>query len=121
VPGVAVTLALADDQAAARITTRHLLSHTGGFYGELEWSASATGDDAVRQYVDEVMPTLPQLFAHVGTDAVGRAEFLHYISAVPRLEEMTGDLNLTMSSAPAAWRELLGGEPAPDCCGRARR
>jgi CubicO group peptidase (beta-lactamase class C family) len=32
---------LADEQAAARITTRQLLSHTCGFYGELEWSASA--------------------------------------------------------------------------------
>jgi CubicO group peptidase (beta-lactamase class C family) len=53
---------LADERAAARITTRHLLSHTGGFYGELEWSASAQGADAVRQYVDEVMPVLPQLF-----------------------------------------------------------
>jgi len=54
-------LDLADDSVAARVTIRHLLTHTAGWWGDAFFD---TGDDedAVARFVQERLPTLPQLF-----------------------------------------------------------
>jgi CubicO group peptidase (beta-lactamase class C family) len=51
---------LADDSAAAAITTRQLLSHTAGFEGDL-FTDTGTGDDCVQKYV-ATLGTAAQLF-----------------------------------------------------------
>lgn len=51
---------LADERAAAELTIRHLLTHTGGFLGDIDdgesWDSSALADAI------DVYDTLPQLF-----------------------------------------------------------
>ncbi len=49
----------ADAEASARIRIRHLLSHTGGFEGDL-WKATTEGDDALRRLVEDFVPHAPQ-------------------------------------------------------------
>jgi len=52
-------LELADADATARVTLRHLLSHTGGWEGDY-FDDTGWGDDAVARYVER-MRKLPQL------------------------------------------------------------
>jgi CubicO group peptidase (beta-lactamase class C family) len=52
-------LVLADAEATAKVTLRHLLSHTGGWAGDY-FDDTGWGDDAVARYV-EAMRSLPQL------------------------------------------------------------
>jgi CubicO group peptidase (beta-lactamase class C family) len=54
VPG----LALADTEATERVTMRHLLSHTGGWFGDY-FDDTGWGDDAAAVYVER-MRDLPQ-------------------------------------------------------------
>ena len=56
-PGFAV----ADEEASRMITVRHLLSHTGGFEGDI-FTDHGPGDDAVERFVAS-MGDLPQIFA----------------------------------------------------------
>ncbi|MQM25527.1 serine hydrolase domain-containing protein [Glycomyces albidus] len=49
----------ADPEASARITVEHLLTHTGGFDGDL-WKATTGGDDALQRLVEDEVPRLPQ-------------------------------------------------------------
>jgi CubicO group peptidase (beta-lactamase class C family) len=49
----------ADAAASARITVRQLLTHTGGFEGDL-WMATSEGDDALRRLVDDFVSQAPQ-------------------------------------------------------------
>ncbi|MEU6249538.1 serine hydrolase domain-containing protein [Glycomyces sp. NPDC047010] len=49
----------ADPDASARITVEHLLTHTGGFEGDL-WAATTEGDDALERLVEDEVPRLPQ-------------------------------------------------------------
>ena len=51
-------LTLADAEATERVTLRHLLSHTGGWFGDY-FDDTGWGDDAVAVYVDR-MRELPQ-------------------------------------------------------------
>jgi CubicO group peptidase (beta-lactamase class C family) len=51
-------LALADADAAERVTLRHLLSHTGGWFGDY-FDDTGWGDDAAAMYVER-MRALPQ-------------------------------------------------------------
>lgn len=53
-------LTLADEQTAARVTTKNLLTHTGDWWGD---SVTDTGDDddAIARFVTEKLPTFPQL------------------------------------------------------------
>lgn len=44
----------ADESASARITVRHLLSHTGGFEGDI-WTATTAGEDALQRFVEDVV------------------------------------------------------------------
>lgn len=48
-----------DLAASARITIRHLLTHTGGFEGDL-WKATTEGDDALQRLVEDFVPRSPQ-------------------------------------------------------------
>ncbi|EWM12517.1 serine hydrolase [Kutzneria sp. 744] len=52
---------VADDSASAKITVRHLLSHTSGFEGDY-FTDTGRGDDCVEKYV-ATLATAPQLFA----------------------------------------------------------
>lgn len=56
VPGFVIS----DDQAAAAITVRQLLSHTSGFEGDI-FTDTGNGDDCVEKYVAQ-LATVPQLF-----------------------------------------------------------
>ncbi|WP_157974893.1 serine hydrolase domain-containing protein [Glycomyces dulcitolivorans] len=49
----------ADPAASARVTVEHLLTHTGGFEGDL-WTATTAGDDALQRLVEDEVPRLPQ-------------------------------------------------------------
>ncbi len=49
----------ADPAVSESITIRHLLTHTGGFEGDL-WKATTTGDDALQRLVEDCVPELPQ-------------------------------------------------------------
>lgn len=49
----------ADLQAGAEITVRHLLTHTGGFEGDV-WTATTAGDDALQRLVEDVISEAPQ-------------------------------------------------------------
>nr|WP_255671759.1 serine hydrolase domain-containing protein [Glycomyces amatae] len=49
----------ADAAASARITVRHLLTHTGGFEGDL-WMATTRGDDALQRLVEDWVPRAAQ-------------------------------------------------------------
>ncbi|GAA5099630.1 serine hydrolase domain-containing protein [Nocardia iowensis] len=51
---------LADEDAAARLTTRQLLCHTAGFEGDL-YTDTGCGDDCIARYVD-LLGAAPQLF-----------------------------------------------------------
>ncbi|GAB7042184.1 MULTISPECIES: serine hydrolase domain-containing protein [Catenuloplanes] len=51
---------LGSDEAAATVTIRHLLCHTGGFEGDL-FTDTGRGDDCVARFVDTLGDT-PQLF-----------------------------------------------------------
>jgi CubicO group peptidase (beta-lactamase class C family) len=52
-------LRLADDEIAARVTMRHLLTHTGGWFGD-HFADPSRGDEALERIVAEVAG-LPQL------------------------------------------------------------
>ena len=49
----------ADEEQSAAITIRHLLTHTGGFEGDL-WTVTTCGDDALRRLVDDHVSGAPQ-------------------------------------------------------------
>lgn len=51
---------VADQAAGERITARHLLTHTAGF--DCPSPDGPASDDAIRWYVEEVLPAAPQLF-----------------------------------------------------------
>jgi CubicO group peptidase (beta-lactamase class C family) len=53
-------LQLMDEDVAARVTVRHLLTHTGGWWAD-DISDTGNGDDAIARYVAERLPTFPQL------------------------------------------------------------
>ena len=42
----------ADERASRKITVRHLLTHTGGFEGDI-WAPTTAGEDALQRFVDD--------------------------------------------------------------------
>lgn len=52
-------LTTADPAASAEITVRQLLTHTGGFEGDL-WSPTTDGPDALQRFVEDLVPTSDQ-------------------------------------------------------------
>ena len=51
-------LQLMDPDVAARVTVRHLLTHTGDWWGD-DASDTGNGDDAIARYVMERLRTFP--------------------------------------------------------------
>lgn len=49
----------ADESTSSRITVRHLLSHTGGFEGDI-WAPTTAGDDALERFVEDLVSAAPQ-------------------------------------------------------------
>jgi CubicO group peptidase (beta-lactamase class C family) len=49
----------ADREVSARVTVRHLLTHTGGFAGDL-WAATTSGPDALQRFVEDLVSQAPQ-------------------------------------------------------------
>ena len=49
-----------DEDVAARVTVHHLLTHTGGWWGD-DTSDTGKGDEAIARYVTERLPTFPQV------------------------------------------------------------
>lgn len=54
-------LKMADEETAARVTIANLLDHTAGFYGS-DGAYVGENDQAIARYVDQILPTLPQIF-----------------------------------------------------------
>lgn len=50
----------ADEQVSSRITVWHLLTHTGGFEGDI-WAPTSDGADALERFVAELVRQAPQL------------------------------------------------------------
>jgi CubicO group peptidase (beta-lactamase class C family) len=48
------TFRTADESASEQITVRHLLTHTGGFEGDL-WAPTTVGDDALQRFVEDLV------------------------------------------------------------------
>lgn len=53
-------LKLADESVAAAVTIKHLLTHTGGWWGD-SFTDTGNGDDAIARFVTEKLPTFPQI------------------------------------------------------------
>jgi CubicO group peptidase (beta-lactamase class C family) len=53
-------LALADEEVAEQVTVRHLLTHTGGWYGD-PFVETGAGDDALVRFISSFLPTFPQI------------------------------------------------------------
>jgi CubicO group peptidase (beta-lactamase class C family) len=49
----------ADERESASITVRQLLTHTGGFEGDI-WAATTCGEDALQRFVEDLVSRAPQ-------------------------------------------------------------
>lgn len=67
-------LVIADMDAAKALTTRHLLTHTAGFEGDI-FTDTGRGDDALEKYV-ATLAELPQLFAPGDTFSYNNTAFV---------------------------------------------
>src|SRR4051795_3071782 len=115
---------LADDAAAAAITTRQLLSHSGGFEGDV-FTDTGRGEDAIEKYI-EAIADLPQLFTPGELFSYNNAAFsvLGRLVEVLRgktweaalVEHIAAPLGLT-HVAPSAYEAILfragGGHMGP--------
>src|SRR6187431_681692 len=105
---------LADDAAAGAITTRQLLSHQGGFEGDV-FTDTGRGDDAIEKYIDAIAG-LPQLFTPGELFSYNNAAFSVLGRLVEVLREDTWE-NLLVSRiaqplglthvAPSAYEAIL--------------
>lgn len=111
----------ADAEASAKITVRHLLTHTGGFEGDL-WAATTSAPDALQRFVEDLVTHAPQnsipgeqfSYCSAGFGVLGRiVEVLRgssYEDAVRRfLAEPLGIDELAFSADEAlAFRTAIG-------------
>src|SRR6476469_3156187 len=67
-------LVIGDAEAAAALTTRHLLTHTAGFEGDI-FTDTGRGEDAIEKYV-ATLTDLPQLFAPGETFSYNNTAFV---------------------------------------------
>lgn len=105
---------VADEAAAATITTRHLLSHVGGFEGDI-FTDTGRGEDAIEKYLEHVA-VLPQVFAPGQIFSYNNAAFsvlgrlievlrgTHWEAALT--EHLAAPLGLT-HVAPSAYEAIL--------------
>jgi CubicO group peptidase (beta-lactamase class C family) len=118
----------ADERASREITVRHLLSHTGGFEGDI-WAATTAGEDALQRFVDDHVSGAAQYtrpgemysYCSAGYGVLGRLlEVLRqmpYASVLRRfLAEPLGISELAFSADEAlAFRTAIGhARPTPD-------
>lgn len=111
----------ADTAASERITIRHLLTHTGGFEGDL-WSATTCGPDALERFVADLVTGARQVstpgqrfsYCNAGFGTLGRVveaqRGMSYEQAVRRfLAEPLGIDELAFSADQAlAFRTAIG-------------
>jgi CubicO group peptidase (beta-lactamase class C family) len=93
------SLRLADPSVADRVTVRHLLTHTAGWFGDSR-ADSLSDDEALARYVDEALPTFPQLFPLGAYSSYSNSGF----STLGRLIEV-----VTGRPYAVAMRELIFG------------
>src|SRR6478609_3509854 len=67
-------LVIGDMEAARKLTTRHLLTHTAGFEGDI-FTDTGRGEDAIEKYV-ATLTDLPQLFAPGETFSYNNTAFV---------------------------------------------
>ncbi len=67
-------LVIGDAEAAKALTTRHLLTHTAGFEGDI-FTDTGRGEDAIEKYV-ATLTDLPQLFAPGETFSYNNTAFV---------------------------------------------
>ncbi|TIC80505.1 beta-lactamase family protein [Nocardioides sp. GY 10113] len=102
-------LRIADAEAATALTTRHLLTHTAGFEGDI-FTDTGRGEDAIEKYV-ATLTDLPQLFAPGETFSYNNTAFVvlgrlvEVLRGAPYdevlLERLAGPLGLaTVSPSP---------------------
>ncbi|UPK73162.1 beta-lactamase family protein [Nocardioidaceae bacterium SCSIO 66511] len=118
----------ADKQASAEITVRQLLTHTGGFEGDI-WAATTDGDDALQRFVKDLVAKAQQhtppgsLFSYCssGYGVLGRLvevqRELSYTDAVRRyLSEPLGIEEIAFGANDAlGFRTAIGhGAPRAD-------
>lgn len=58
-PDIPVREYLPGFRTEEEITVRHLLTHSGGFEGDI-WAPTTTGDDALQRFVDDLVARAPQ-------------------------------------------------------------
>jgi CubicO group peptidase (beta-lactamase class C family) len=118
----------ADERASRKITVRHLLTHTGGFEGDI-WAATTAGEDALQRFVDDHVSGAAQYarpgemysYCSAGYGVLGRLlEVLRqmpYAGVLRRyLAEPLGISELAFSADEAlAFRTAIGHvRPTPD-------
>ena len=128
---------LADPEATARLTTRHLLTHQGGFFGDI-FEDEGTGPDALARYVrhlaraeQTVPPGTLSSYCNAGTVLAGRlaeialgadwetlvrrriTEPLGLAATAPRLpDDAAGAVRTAGDSVPAGSPQLRSLGPA---------
>jgi CubicO group peptidase (beta-lactamase class C family) len=118
----------ADEGVSTRITVRHLLTHTGGFEGDL-WAATTCGADALQRFVEDLVSKARQYsgpgemysYCNAGYGVLGRlVEVLRrmpYEEAVRHyLAEPLGITELAFCADQALlFRTAVGhGRPSPE-------
>ncbi|HEX3812612.1 MAG TPA: serine hydrolase domain-containing protein [Mycobacteriales bacterium] len=118
----------ADERASGQITVRHLLTHTGGFEGDI-WAATTAGEDALERFVADLVSEAPQYappgemysYCSAGFGVLGRLvevfRQMPYAEAFRRyLADPLGIGEIAFSADEAlAYRTAIGhGRPSPD-------
>ncbi|MFJ4650289.1 serine hydrolase [Nocardia sp. NPDC088792] len=127
-------LRLSDPDTAARITMRHLLSHTSGIDGDMFGDESGRGDDCLERYVTELAHTeciLPigtlWSYCNAGFSLAGRViEALTGTTWDAAMRELVFEPlglrhTVTLPEEALLYRAAVGHLPGPDGHGRAKR
>jgi CubicO group peptidase (beta-lactamase class C family) len=98
---------VADPDASARVTVRHLLTHTGGWWGD-SVTDTGSGPDALATFVDAKLPAFPQLapvgrhFSYNNTGPAVLGRILEVVTGAPYRDAMRelllGPLGLEQST-----------------------
>ena len=117
-----------DERAGGQITVRHLLTHTGGFEGDI-WAGTTAGDDALQRFVEDLVARAPQhsrpgemySYCNAGFGVLGRivevmrnmsyAGALRRYLAVPLgIEELAFSANEALGFRTAIGHDRMGPE-----------